>query len=186
LKYSLVALFIRVKRRELGLSSSMHNFIGDIAFMCSDLLTGKSIPLLIAVSRYPLDPYLMGIMLVAGVTMGSIATVVMTRMQFRQDYIMCQWVLRFLNHTLSCFLSVWLFLRIAPLFLEKEGFALAIIPLFVVVTQYLKEGPTTPFVLFLLSFVCASAGLYFEKMDSPAFDQPVLMSKHAQLSRLAC
>lgn len=160
----------------------MHNFIGDIAFMSAETLTGKNIPLLLAVCKLPLDPYLMGIMVVAGTATGSIGTMILTKTQFRQDYVVYQWALRFLNQAFACFLSVWLFMRVAPLFLE-EGFGLCIMPLFVVVLQYLRETPTTPFILFLLCFVCGSASFYLERPPPVYVDEPVLKSQPHTVSR---
>ena len=51
-------------------------FFVDLNYLSADLLTGRSIPVLIAVSTLPLDPNLLGTMIMLGVLLGSLATLV--------------------------------------------------------------------------------------------------------------
>ena len=47
-------------------------FLGDILLFSSDLLTGKSIPVLVGITRLPVDQFLAGVVLSMGAAAGAL------------------------------------------------------------------------------------------------------------------
>jgi hypothetical protein len=127
-------------------------FFCDLNYLASDLVSGKSIPVLIAVTVLPLDPNLLGTMVLLGVFLGSLATLALA---WRPPSpaaaaVLTGWGARFMNHSFAAFLSLSFLLRIAPR-LYPTGTTLSLLPGFCVVCQYVPERPSTTFVLLVVS-----------------------------------
>jgi len=127
-------------------------FFCDFNYLVSDLVSGKSIPVLIAVSVLPLDPNLLGTMVLLGVFLGSLSTLAQAWQPPSAAVvaILTGWGARFINHAFSAFLSLSFMLRISS-HLYASGLTLSLLPGFCVVCQYVPERPSTPFVLIVIS-----------------------------------
>ena len=138
-------------------------FFCDLNYLASDLVTGKSIPVLVAVSVLPLDPNLLGTMVLLGVFLGSLGTLAVAWRPppTGRAAVLTGWGARFLNHSFSAFLSLSFLLRVAPR-LSAAGATLALLPAFCVVCQYVPERPSTPSTLIALSIGLFWLGIAYE------------------------
>lgn len=138
-------------------------FFCDLNYLASDLVTGKSIPVLIAVSVLPLDPNLLGTMVLLGVSLGCLATLALAWSPPPRSAagVLTGWGARFLNHSFAAFLSLSFLVRVAPR-LSDAGATLALLPAFCVVCQYVPERPSTPFTLIVLSIGLFWLGIAYE------------------------
>ena len=146
-------------------------FFCDLNYLASDLVTGKSIPVLIAVSVLPLDPNLLGTMVLLGVFLGSIVTLATAwnPPPTGAAGVFAGWGARFLNHAFSAFLSVSFLLRVSGR-IYAAGASVALLPAFCVVCQYVQERPSTPFTLLVISIGLFWLGIAYEMeaMHPPA------------------
>jgi hypothetical protein len=130
-------------------------FFCDLNYLSADLVTGKSIPVLVAVATLPLDPNLLGTMVLFGVLLGSLVTLL--RAWGSGGDPLLAWAVRFLNHAFAAFLSLSLLLRLAAT-IYPSGLTLSLLPAFCVVCQYVPERPATTLLLVLVSlalfFLC--------------------------------
>ena len=124
-------------------------FFCDVNYLSADLVTGKSIPILIAAATLPLDPNLLGTMVLFGVLMGSLVTLI--RAWGTGGSPLVGWAVRFVNHAFAAFLSLSLLLRLAPQIYRPSGLTLSLLPAFCVVCQYVPERPATTLLLVLAS-----------------------------------
>lgn len=147
-------------------------FFCDLNYLASDLVTGKSIPILIAVSTLPLDPNLLGTMVLLGVTLGSIVTLAQAWRPPATGLagVLSGWGARFVNHAFAAFLSLSFMLRVSTR-VYASGYTLSLIPAFCVVSQYVPERPSTPFTLLILSIALFWLGIAYE-MDAPPTSAP--------------
>lgn len=138
-------------------------FFCDLNYLASDLVTGKSIPILIAVSILPLDPNLLGTMVLLGVLLGSMLTLAQAWRPPGTGItaILTGWGARFLNHSFAVFLSLSFLLRVAARIYITGG-TLAVLPAFCVVCQYVPERPSTPFTLLVISIGLFWIGIAYE------------------------
>lgn len=138
-------------------------FFCDLNYLASDLVTGKSIPVLIAVSVLPLDPNLLGTMVLLGVFLGSLVTLAQAWRPppAGRTGVFVGWAARFLNHAFSAFLSVSFLLRVSGR-IYGGGAAVALLPAFCVVCQYVPERPSTPFTLLAVSIGLFWLGIAYE------------------------
>lgn len=153
-------------------------FFCDLNYLASDLVTGKSIPILIAVSVLPLDPNLLGTMVLLGVLLGSLLTLAQAWKPHGTGItaILTGWGARFMNHSFAVFLSLSFLLRVSSR-IYNTGSTLAILPAFCVVCQYVPERPSTPFTLLVISIGLFWIGIAYE-MEAlhPA---PVVIESHS-------
>lgn len=144
---------------------------GDLLCIASELVTGKSIPVLMGIARLPMDRNLAWLVLSLGAVIGTLFSVYssrivagMTRLGFAN---------RFLQLAFSLFLSLSLLLSIARGIHYERGLILSLVPAFCVVTQTLPQHQMTALVVFLLSCVVlsrclsASVGLASDPLESP-------------------
>ena len=138
-------------------------FFCDLNYLASDLVSGKSIPVLIAVSVLPLDPNLLGTMVLLGVFLGSLATLgqAWRPPSTGAAAVLTGWGARFLNHSFAAFLSFSFLLRIAGR-LYATGSTLSLLPGFCVVCQYVPERPSTTFTLLVISIGLFWLGIAYE------------------------
>jgi hypothetical protein len=139
----------------------MEHFISDISYLCSDFITGKSLPLLVAISTFPLDPNLMGIVVMMGIVCGGILTFVQAQLAFYRRWIFLGGIVRTVNHVFSLLLNVMFLFRIYP-HIHQNGLHLCIFPIFVVLTQLLPERSSTPFILLILSTISFFTSMVYQ------------------------
>ena len=145
-------------------------FFVDLNYLSADLLTGRSIPVLIAVSTLPLDPNLLGTMIMLGVLLGSLATLV--RLWSPPPNPAPVWAL---SHAFSAFLSLSLVLRVAPR-IHASGLNLTILPAFCLACQALPERPSTAFTLAVASLILFFLAILSELEPGP---HAILLSDQA-------
>ena len=135
-------------------------FFVDLNYLASDLVTGKSLPILVAASVIPLDPNLLGTMIMAGVSLGCVVNLARAWRPLPAHPV-TNWAVRFANHLFSVFLSASFALRVARI-LHPSGVSLSVLPMFCVIVQHTPERPSTPFTLLVLSLTLFWAGIAFE------------------------
>lgn len=120
----------------------MDAYTRDVGYLTSDLLTGKSLPVLTAIAMVPLDPSLLGTMVLLGVFGGTVVT--LTHAWAPPPPGSLAWGARFANLFFAAFLDVSFCMHVA----ERTGASpYWAIPAFAVAMQALPERPSTPVVL---------------------------------------
>ena len=137
-------------------------YLLDLNYLASDLVSGKSLPVLVAVSVLPLDPNLMGTMVVLGVILGTILTLAQAWSQPPTGpTLLSLWAARSLNHAFAAILSLAFLLRVAQR-LHPDGGVLSILPAFCLALQPVPERPSAPFALLVLSLALFWVGILYE------------------------
>ena len=141
----------------------------DLNYLASDLVTGKSLPILVAASTVPLDPNLLGTMVLLGVFLGSCVTLAQAWRPpaTGRAGVIAGWASRFLNHAFGAFLSMSFLLRVSTR-VYASGVTLSLLPAFCVVCQYVPERPSTPFTLLVISVGLFWLGIAYEIEAPPA------------------
>lgn len=155
----------------------MDFFFTDLNYLASDLVTGKSLPILVAASTIPLDPNLMGTMILAGVLLGS-GAILIQAWQPPSNQVVLGWGVRFVNHLFSAFLSAAFLFRLANQLHPGSGRAISVLPAFCVVMQHVQERPSTPFTLLVLSIALFWAGIFYEFSGREVIAHSVHYSDH--------
>lgn len=127
---------------------------GDLLCIASELVTGKSIPVLVGIARLPMDRNLAWLVLSLGAVIGTLFSVYSSRIVAGMTKL--GFANRFLQLAFSLFLSLSLLLSIARGIHYERGLVLSLIPAFCVVTQTLPQHQMTALVVFLLSCVVLS------------------------------
>jgi hypothetical protein len=132
------------------------NFLLDFLYLSSDLISGKSIPVLIAITVFPMDPHLLGTLVLMGATVGSLLNFHKTCRMTRN--VILDWLLRSVHLSVGIWLSVSFMSKLLSMMIvtkgdQDNGLLLGTIPAFWVVIQGVPEKPCTLLVLFVLSFV---------------------------------
>lgn len=129
----------------------------DILYLCAELVTGKSIPVLVGIARLPVGQGLAWLSVSAGAIAGTCFSVWAARET--QSLALLSFVNRCLQLAFSLGLSVSLLLSLAGGVHIEHGVGLALIPAFCVVWQPLPQRHSTALVAFLLSwgtfYICA-------------------------------
>jgi hypothetical protein len=129
----------------------------DILYICAELMTGKSIPVLVAITRLPVGQGLAWIMVCLGGLFGTCFSVLVTHETRTLSLI--SFANRLLQLCFSLGLSVSLLLSIANGIHPDRGVSLAVIPTFCLLVQPLPQRHSTALVSFLLCcatfYVCA-------------------------------
>jgi hypothetical protein len=133
--------------------------ISDVLFLSSDLLTGKSLPLLVGITVLPIDRHLLGMILGLGVATGLAFTMWSARVA--TTMIPAMFAMRLVNLGFSMFLSLSFFLRLG-MCLHTTTVGLAVVPVFVLHMQKLPERPSTHLILFFLTMILFWMGLLSE------------------------
>ena len=149
-------------------------FFCDLNYLASDLVAGKSLPILVAASTVPLDPNLLGTMVLLGVFLGSIVTLAQAWRPpaTGRAGVLAGWAARFMNHAFGAFLSLSFLLRVSTR-IYASGATLSLLPGFCVVCQYVPERPSTPFTLLVISIALFWLGLVYE-IEAPPGGQTFL------------
>lgn len=126
-------------------------FLTDVFLLSSDFTSGKSIPVLVGITRLPIDQFLACVMLAMGAIGGALFSHYTAR--FARS-------LHPLAHTNRCiqlffalFLSLSLSLSLARGIQYMRGVILSIVPAFCVISQPLPQRASTPWVAILVSLV---------------------------------
>lgn len=125
------------------------HFVTDVFVITSELLTGKSIPVLVGITRLPIDQFLAGVVL----SMGAAAGAVYSFYVLQAVSSMHRWGFanRLLQLGFSTCLSLSLLLSLSRGISYDRGVILSIIPAFCVVTQTLVQRDSTAYVFFIAS-----------------------------------
>ncbi len=126
-------------------------FLTDVFVISSDLITGKSIPVLVGITRLPIDRFLAGVVLSMGAAAGTVFSHYTSRLA-RGLHPLSQ-ANRFVQLFFALFLSLSLLLSLSRGIHYGRGVILSIIPAFCVVSQSLPQRASTPWVAALVSLV---------------------------------
>lgn len=139
---------------------------GDLLCIASEIVTGKSIPVLVGIAQLPIDRRLAWLVLSLGAVIGTLFSVYSSRMVSGMTTL--GFTNRLVQLAFSLFLSLSLLLSIARGIHYERGLILSLIPSFCVVTQSLPQHQLSALVLFLLSCVVLSRCLASSIADLPS------------------
>lgn len=129
----------------------------DILYVCAELMTGKSIPVLVGLTRLPVGQGLAWLMVCIGALVGTGFSLLVARET--RTLSLLSFANRLLQLCYSLGLSVSMLLSIARAVHAERGVALAVIPVFCLLVQPLPQRHSTALVSFLLCgvtfYVCA-------------------------------
>jgi hypothetical protein len=132
----------------------------DLLYICGELLTGKSIPVLVGIARLPIGQGLAWIM----VTIGAVAGTLFSSYAAHKGggLSLLSFGNRFVQLAFSLGLSVSLLLSLAGHIHPERGCSVVVIPVFCSVVQSLPQRHSTAFVSLALSaavfYLCVLAG----------------------------
>lgn len=129
------------------------SFFLDLLYLLTDLVSGKSVPLLLAVTLYRIEPFLLGTMVLLG---NAVAIIVNLRKTWRQPrYFWVEQGTRLFHCSLSAILSLALTMQLLSHMMminyTNSGLALGMLACFWVVLHSLPEQPVTLLILFIAS-----------------------------------
>lgn len=154
---------------------------GDILFLCAELMTGKSIPVLVGITRLPVGQGLAWLMVCLGALVGTCFSLLVTRET--RTLSLLSFANRLLQLCFSLGLSVSMLLSLAASMHAERGVSLTVIPVFCLLIQPLPQRHSTALVSFLLCgvtfYVCGIMGA-IDGRDA-AF-RPAALSRRASLS----
>ena len=127
----------------------IHHFVTDVFVITSELLTGKSIPVLVGITRLPIDQFLAGIVLSMGAAAGALYSFYV--LQAVSSMHRWSFTNRLIQLSFSTCLSLSLLLSISWGIQYDRGVILSIIPAFCVVSQTLVQRDSTAYVFFIAS-----------------------------------
>ncbi len=150
-------------------------FLTDVFVISSDLISGKSIPVLVGITRLPIDRFLAGVVLSMGAAAGTVFSHYTSRLA-RGLHPLAQ-ANRFVQLFFALFLSLSLLLSLSRGIHYGRGVILSIIPAFCVVSQSLPQRASTPWVAVLVSLLaywyCMTIPVQtFEWVEIPAYKTP--------------
>ena len=127
------------------------SLIGDLMCLGSELLTGKSIPILIGIVSLPIDRWLACVVISIGAVSGALFSVYTSRATHGLTIIGS--VNRLIQQSFSLFLSLSLLLSIARGIHYDRGLVLSIVPSFSIVLFSLPTNRSPGIISFILSCV---------------------------------
>lgn len=122
----------------------------DILYICAELLTGKSIPVLVGIVHLPIGQGLAWLSVTAGAVTGTCFSVWAARQT--QTLSLLGFIDRLLQLSFSLFLSVAHLIALAKGVHPEHGATLILIPAFCIVWKTLPQRHSTALVAFLLSW----------------------------------
>lgn len=122
-------------------------FLNDVMFVSGELLGGKSVPVLMGITRLPIDQFLACLVLSIGALAGTIFSWYTAQVVSEKHWLV--FVNRLVQLFVSLTLSLSLLLSIARGMHYIRGVILSLIPAFCVVVQSLPQRESTPLVAFL-------------------------------------
>ncbi len=122
----------------------------DLLYICAELVTGKSIPVLVGLVRLPIGQGLAWVSVATGAVAGTCFSVWAER--HTQRLTVLSFINRLLQLCFSLFLSISHLLSLAKGVYPQHGPALLLIPAFCIAWQPLPQRHSTALVSFLLSW----------------------------------
>lgn len=151
----------------------------DLLYICAELMTGKSIPVLVGITCLPVGQVLAWVMVSMGAVSGTLFSV--WAAHHAAGMTLASLLNRVLQLCFSLWLSVSLILSVARGIHAERGVALTIIPVCAAVMQPLPQRHSTALVSFILSclvlYVCTLTSVVDEGIDA---HHPVM--RHASLA----
>lgn len=120
----------------------------DFLYITSDLLAGKGIPILFAVTLFNLEPHLLGTMVLIGAGIAGVINVFKTSRPTTS--LVIEWGMRFIHLTMSSILSICLLKKLLQ-HMHPQGVSLGSIPAFWIIIKPMPEKPVTMAILFVLT-----------------------------------
>jgi hypothetical protein len=150
------------------MSVPVHFFLEDVSYIVSELITGKSIPVLVGITRLPMDQFLAGLVLSMGAAAGTFFS------YYSYHSVVGMHCLGFVNRLVqlsySLVLSLSMLLSVARGIHYVRGVILSIIPVYCLVVHSLPQQRRTALVSFCLSVL---AFVYCMTTPVPASEEPV-------------
>ena len=132
------------------LSVPVYHQVTDILLLSSDLLTGKSIPVLVGITRLPVDQFLAGVVLSMGAAAGAFYSFYSSHAVKGMHPLGV--ANRLLQLLFSLVLSLSLHLSLSKGIHYGRGVVLSVIPAFCVAAQSLPQRDSTVYMAFVLAF----------------------------------
>lgn len=149
----------------------MHaHFLFDVLYLSSDLISGKSIPVLVGITRLPTDQFLAGIVLSMGAVTGVFYSVYAVRATDPRATLVFYNTL--VHSCFALFFTLSTLLSVSRGVHYERGIILSLIPAFCVVSQPLPLRESTYLISFLL---VAFLFPYCMSVPAPASDAPELL-----------
>jgi hypothetical protein len=144
----------------------MH-LLNDLLYLAGDILTGKSIPVLVGITRLPIDQFLAGVVLSMGAVAGALFNVYASNTA-NPRHPLARWN-SCLHALFALFLSFSLLLSLARGVHYERGIILSLVPAFCLAAQSLPLGPSTSLIALLLGVVllpfCATVPVAATRSD---------------------
>jgi hypothetical protein len=146
----------------------------DVMYICAELITGKSIPVLVGITRLPVDQFLCWLMLLLGAVFGTLFSVYTARAVTGMT------LLGFSNRLVqlgfSLCMSLSMLLSVSKGIHAGRGVVLSLIPSFCIVAQNLPQRDSTALLSFglccLLFYVTMITSVMAEKRDADMLPHP--------------
>ena len=129
----------------------LHALPGDLLYLCTDLVTGKSIPLLLGITILPLDHWLAAMVLVLGALSGTLYSAWAARSVSNLSSPVYAFGNMAVQTAFSIFASTSLALSISTAILPS-GIVLSCIPAFCVIAQPYPQRHSTALLALALNF----------------------------------
>ena len=123
----------------------------DVMYICAELVTGKSIPVLVGITRLPMDQFLAWLMLFLGALFGTLFSVYSSRAVVGMTLL--GFINRLIQLSFSLCMSLSLLLSIAKGIHAGRGVILSLVPAFCIVVQNLPQRDSTALLAFVLCCV---------------------------------
>lgn len=152
----------------------------DVMYICAELVTGKSIPVLVGITCLPVDQFLAWLMLLLGAVFGTLFSVYTSRAVTGMT------LLGFSNRLVQlCFslcMSLSMLLSVSTGIHASRGVILSLIPAFCVVSQNLPQRDSTALLSFglccLLFYVAMITSVMAEKQELDSLSM-IMMQHHS-------
>jgi hypothetical protein len=149
-----------ITSRESGGTTMIKSVPPDLLYLCAELVTGKSVPVLVGITRLPIGQALAWAMVTLGAVAGTLFSVYASRRA--SGVALLGFGNRLLQLGFSLALSVSLLLSLAGGIHPQRGPALAVIPVFFSLVHSLPQRHSTGLVSLVLGllvlYVCTLAG----------------------------
>jgi hypothetical protein len=149
-----------ITSRESGGTTMIKSVPPDLLYLCAELVTGKSVPVLVGITRLPIGQALAWAMVTLGAVAGTLFSVYASRRA--SGVALLGFGNRLLQLGFSLALSVSLLLSLASGIHPQRGPALAVIPVFFSLVHSLPQRHSTGLVSLVLGllvlYVCTLAG----------------------------
>lgn len=133
----------------------------DVLFICAELVTGKSIPVLVGITVLPVDQFLAWLMLFFGAVFGTLFSVYSSRAVAGMTLL--GFTNRMIQLGFSLVMSLSMLFSVSKGIHAGRGVVLSLIPAFCIVAQNLPQRDSTA----LLSFALCCMLFYVSMITAP-------------------